>query len=207
MTIAANAGALIPLGPVVRLQVQVEKIKTGEGMHQRYTPEQNLKPVETLRLDPGGVFGVTVGGATLPDVHHRDHPRSRFRGANGISLLTTGHYARMREQFGGHLIDGIAAENVLVAYDGILTLGDIVNGIVIGGGEDACVIGTWDVAHPCTPFSRFALQFPDDQKPDRRVTEALQFLDSGTRGFNGLYDERGPNPAEIRLGDMVYLRT
>lgn len=206
MTIATNAGVLIPLGPIVRLQVQVEKIKSGEGTGERYTPDQNLRSVEGLWLESGGVYGVTEDRETLRDVHHRDHPRSRFRGTNGISLLTTGHYAKMRGRFGDHLSDGIAAESILVAYDGILTLDDLVNGVVIGHGEQAVVIDTWDIAHPCTPFSRFALRFPDDQKPDRRITEALQFLDDGTRGFYGLYQEHGPNPAEIRLGDMVYLR-
>jgi hypothetical protein len=203
---AARAYRLVPLGRIVRLQVQVEKIKTGEGIHQRYTPEQHLRTVEALWLDSGGVGGRAVDGEMLPDVHHRDHPRSRFRGANGISLLTTGHYAKMREHFGDHLTDGIASESVLVQCDSVMTLDDFVHGIVIGEGEDAVAIDTWEVAHPCTPFSRFALQFPDDQKPDRLVTEALQFLDNGTRGFNGLYHGHGVNPVEIRLGDMVYLR-
>lgn len=203
---AARANRLVPLGPIVRLQVQVEKIKTGEGIHQRYTPDQNLRTVEALLLDSGGVYGRSLGGQTLPDVHHRDHPRSRFRGANGISLLTTGHYAKMRERFGGHLTDGIAGESLLVQCDGVMTLDALANGIVIGEGEDAVSVETWEMAHPCTPFSRFALQFPDDQKPDRRITEALQFLDDGTRGFNGLYHGQSPNPVEIRLGDMVYLR-
>ncbi len=204
---ASRANRLEPLGPIVRLQVQVEKIKTGEGIHQRYTPEHNLRSVEALLLDSGGVYGRAVDGEMLPDVHHRDHPGSRFRGANGISLLTTGHYAKMREHFGGHLTDGISGESMLLHCDGVMTLDALANGIVIGEGKDAVAIDTWEVAHPCTPFSRFALQFPHDQKPDRRITEALQFLDDGTRGFNGLYQDHGPNPAEIRLGDIVYLRT
>lgn len=197
---------LIPLGTVVRLQVQVEKIKSGSGINERYTPEHNLRSVSALRLDSGGVTGVTERGETLPDVHHRDHPRSRFRGENGISLLFTAHYGKMRERFGEHLFDGIAGESVLVDHDGILSLDDLAGGILIGEGDGAIAINTWDVAHPCAPFSKFALKFPEGQRPDRRVTRALQFLDDGTRGFNGTYHDDQPSDVTIRLGDIVYRR-
>lgn len=203
MTEAARI--LTSLGPIIRLQVQAEKIKSGDGIHERYTPQAHLTRVERLRLDSGGVTGLTVNGETVPDVHHRDHPRSRFRGTNGISILTTGHYAKMRERFGDHLINGIAAESILVDSDRVLTLDDFAEGIVIGEGENAISIGPWSVAHPCAPFSRFAARFPDDAKPDRRLTEALRFLDDGTRGFYGVLDNQ-PGEREIRLGDMVYLR-
>jgi GrpB-like predicted nucleotidyltransferase (UPF0157 family) len=110
------------LGRVVRLQVQREKIKTGEKADERYTPYEHLLPVAALRIDSGGVTGITESGEHVPDVHHRDHPRSRFRGENGVSLGFTGHYAAMRERFGSHLVDGIAAESILVAHDGTVSL-------------------------------------------------------------------------------------
>jgi len=197
--------SLIPLGPIVRLQVQAEKIKSGKGPQERYTPAGILTPVQSLRLDSGGVHGITVTGDVVEDVHHRDHPRSRFRGINGISFLATSHYAKMREQFGDHLVDGIAGESVLVDYDDILTLEDLAGGIVIGSATQPVEVHTWSVAHPCAPFSRFATRFPDDAKPDRRITEALRFLDDGTRGFYGVLDDV-PEGREIHLGDMVYLR-
>jgi hypothetical protein len=196
---------LVPLGPIIRLQVQAEKIKSGEGIRERYTPQEHLTPVDALRLDSGGVCGITVDGDVINDVHHRDHPRSRFRATNGISLLTSGHYAKMREQFGDHIVDGIAGESILIDFDGVLTLDDLAHGVVIGEGDRAVAIRSWSVAHPCAPFSRYAVQFPDDAKPDRRLTEALQFLDDGTRGFYGLLDDL-PEGREIRVGEMVYLR-
>ncbi len=58
------------------------------------------------------------------------------------------------------------------------------------------------VAEPCAPFARWALQLPDDAKPDRRVTEALQFLGNGTRGFYCRYSGR---PERIALGASVFL--
>jgi hypothetical protein len=198
---------LVPLGPIVRLQVQREKIKTGTKPDERYTPEENLTPVAALRIDSGGVSGVTERDEIIPDVHHRDHPRSRFRGENGISLGFTTHYALMRDRFGEHLVEGIAGESMLVETGGTVSLDDLAHGIVIVGEDGRRIeIGTWEVAHPCAPYSKFCLTFSEGQKADRRVTEALQFLDDGMRGFNGTYGDDQPSGSEIRVGDMVYRR-
>lgn len=192
------------LGPIVRLQVQREKIKSGEKPNERYTPHGILTRVDALVLDPGGVTGLR-DDEEITDVHNAAHPRSRFRGSNGISLLTTAHYAKMRARFGDHLADGLAAESILVASDRILTLDDLAGGIAIGNGDDPIVIREWAVAHPCVPFSRFASRFPDDARPDRRITEALQFLDHGTRGFYGIIPETYAG-RRIQVGEMIHLR-
>ena len=194
----------IPLGRIVHLQVQREKIKTGEGINERYTPDPHLTRVDALHIDPGGVTGLSGAGEAIADVHHREHPRSRFRGANGISFLTTGHYAKMRDRFGPHLVDGIAGESMLVESDTVLELEDLAHGIVIGDSDEPISIPQWSVAHPCAPFSRFVTQFPDDARPDRRLTEALRFLDDGTRGFYGVIPDDHAGAA-IHTGAMVYL--
>lgn len=191
------------LGRIVRLQVQRDSIKTGTKPYEQYTPDPNLIPVSTLVLDARGVHGIDATGTVVPDVHNADHPRSKFRGDNGISVGFTGHYAAMRARYGNHLVDGIAGENLLLEYDGIVQLGEIERGIVIVGEGEDIRIGPWIVAHPCAPFSRYCLQFPTNAKPDRRVTEALQFLENGTRGFTAVYGTQLP-PVEIHVGDMVY---
>lgn len=198
---------LVSLGPIVRLQVQRDKIKSGTKQNERYTPEENLTPVAALRIDSGGVTGVTEQDERVRDVHHRDHPNSRFRGENGISLGFTGHYVLMRDRFSDHLVDGIAGESMLVGYGGHVSLEDLEHGIVIVGEDGRRIeIGTWEVAHPCAPYSKYCLQFAEGQKADRRVTEALMFLDDGMRGFNGTYGDDQPAGSEIRVGDMVYIR-
>ncbi len=198
---------LIPIGTVVRLQVQREKIKTGTRGDERYTPEEHLLTVVALRIGSGGVTGITADGESIRDVHHRDHPRSRFRGQNGVSIGFTGHYASMREQFGEHLFDGIAGESILVDRDGGISLADLADGMVITSDDGRIVeIDTWEVAEPCAPFSKFCLRFPPGQKADRRVTEALRFLGNGTRGFVGTYRDDQPQGAVVRLGDTVYRR-
>lgn len=191
------------LGTVVRLQVQLDSIKTGTRPLQTYTPYENLTSVPMLRLTADGVEGVSTAGETLPDVHNRTHPHSKFRGDNGISIGFTGHYAAMRERYEEHLTDGIAGENILVDFAGIVSLDDIAAGVVIEGDDRRIEIGPWDIAHPCAPFSKFCLGRPGDSKPDRAVTETLQFLENGMRGFVAVYPE-DDGTAEIRVGDRVW---
>lgn len=191
------------LGTVVRLQVQLDSIKTGTRPHEAYTPYANLIAVPTLRLTADGVEGVAENGSILPDVHNRTHPHSKFRGDNGISIGFTGHYAAMRQRYAAHLTDGIAGENILVDYAGMVSLEDIATGIVIAGDDRRIEIGPWDIAHPCAPFSKFCLGRRGDSKPDRAVTETLQFLENGMRGFVAVYSQDA-GEAEIRVGDRVY---
>lgn len=191
-------------GRIVRLQVQLDSIKTGKKPHEQYTPSPNLVSVDALRLNADGVIGLNNSGEHLPDVHNASHPHSKFRGENGISIGFTSHYRAMREQFGDHLIDGIAGENILVESDSAVALEDIEGGLVFVGDDRRVSIPQWQVAHPCNPFSKFCLQFPLDAKPDRRITEALQFLEHGMRGFIAVYPH---GDAELRVGDVVYLAT
>lgn len=191
------------LGTVVRLQVQLDSIKTGARPLQTYTPYENLTAVPMLRLTADGVEGVDAAGKTLPDVHNRTHPHSKYRGDNGISIGFTGHYAAMRDRYDEHLTDGIAGENMLVVHDGIVPLDVLAAGVIIEGDDRRIEIGPWDIAHPCAPFSKFCLGRPGDSKPDRVVTETLQFLENGMRGFLAIYgDDLGV--AEIRVGDRVW---
>jgi hypothetical protein len=197
---------LIPIGPIVRLQVQINPLKVGTKPHERYDPG-NIRQVPLLEIGPHGVIGLDPDREhALEDVHNRDHPLSRFRGENGVSIGFTSHYRTMRDRFGEQLADGIAGENILVACDEAILIHDIANGIVVGEGEDTVIIDDWVVARPCAPFTKFALGLSHGQKPDRRVTEGLQFLDDGTRGFYGRYHDQRPNPAVIGLGAMVYRR-
>lgn len=191
------------LGEVVRLQVQLESIKTGSKPNERYTPEPHLMAVPILRFGADGVQGIAATGAVLPDVHNRTHPHSKYRGNNGISIGFTSHYQAMRDRFGEHLTDGIAGEGILVECSDVLPLDAIENGVVIVGDDGEITIGPWEVAHPCAPFAKFCLQYPEGAKPDRRITEALQFLEGGMRGYLAVYPE-DTEVVEIRLGDVVY---
>ena len=191
-----------PLGPIVRLQVQTAGLKVGQKPRQRYDPAP-LTAVPELLLDGRGAVGRTARGEELADVHHPDHPASRHRGGNGLSVCFTGHYAAMRERHGTHLADGIAGENILVAAEVLLGEEDLTGGLTVETRDGQCIrLASVVVATPCVEFARYALRFPDDARPDRTVTEALAFLDDGMRGYYVGY--AGP-PVVLSLGDRVSL--
>lgn len=195
------------LGEIVRLQAQIESLKVGEAPRRRYDPA-GIRVVPRLRLDATGVEGITEQGEAIPDVHNSAHPASKNRaGSNGLSICFTSHYAAIRARFGDHLPDGVAGENILVAVDptaGVLTEAEVSAGLTIetASGE-RFELEQVIVAAPCVEFSRYAMQFPEDARPDRTVTEAVQFLDNGMRGYYAAY--HGPT-ATISLGDRVYAK-
>lgn len=189
---------LVPLGPIQRLQIQPVWVKSGKPL--QYDPA-GLLSVGQLRISPGGISGVDDDGREVPDVHHADHPASRHRGDNAVSLSFTSHYAAMRAHFGDHMADGCGAENILIGADRIITVADLRRTVVIR----SAATGAWAVLDgpkvdaPCAPFARFAAG--GDATP-AELKAALQWLDHGRRGF---YLMPGDAAAMvIELGDMVY---
>jgi hypothetical protein len=191
------------IGPIVKLQVQVVSLKVGKLRWRHYDPK-GLRSVPALELNDGGVQGWTAGDEPLADVHHRDHPDSKNSdGVNGISVGFTSHYAAMRTHFSDHLTDGIAGENILVATDTLLTGADLADRLIIATADGRELrLGYARPAAPCVEFSRYALKFPEDARPNETVTEALRFLGEGMRGFYAAYH----GPAErISVGDRLFL--
>ena len=188
------------LGSIVRLQYQCDHLKQS-GPHGRYFDPANIVSVEALEFTPEGVVSGAEDGAEF-DVHHTRHARSRNRGDNGVSIGFTSHYAAMRERLGERLTDGIAGENILINFDGIVGEADLAGGLLVETLDGPIGIGAIGVAAPCVEFSRFSMDFPPEAKPDRTVTETLQFLHQGMRGFYATMEAT----ATIRVGDRVYLR-
>lgn len=173
---------LEPIGRIIRLQVQTAHLKRGDQPSRWYDPAP-ITEVAALRLDEGGATGIASDGGTHHDVHHRDHPISRNRGDNGVSIGFTGHYVAMRERFGPHLTNGLAGENILVASDAVHGE-DTLGGTLIIESETGLIrLDDVIAAPPCVEFTRYCMQWPRDRRPDRTVTEGLQFLDHGMRGF------------------------
>lgn len=188
------------LGTIVRLQYQCDHLKF-EGPHGRRFSPANIVPVEELTFTPHGVM---AGSALEPryDAHHTHHPRSRNRGDNGVSIGFTGHYVAMRERLGERLVEGIAGENILIEREDIFTEADLAGGLVVETIDGPIGIVAIKVAAPCVEFSRYAIDFPDEAKPDRSVTETVQFLHQGMRGFYATMEAT----ATIRVGGRVYFR-
>jgi hypothetical protein len=188
------------LGRIVRLQIQRSSLKTGEKPTRRYDPAP-LLAVGRLAVGPDGVLGEGPEGAWLVDVHHRAHPHTKNEdGDHGVSLGFTSHYALMRQRFGDRISPGCAGENILVETgDGsritLEELGEAV-ALVSGEGRELVRLAVLQVAHPCRPFSGWALGGAVESDV---LKETLQFLDDGTRGFYC----RGVGSGIVAVGDQV----
>jgi len=191
------------LGRIVRLQVHESSLKVGDRPRRWYEPGP-IRVVPALTLDERGVIGQAEAGGTILDVHNATHPASKNRvGTNGISVGFTSHYAAMRVRFGDHLADGIAGENILVATDRMFTEADFAAGIQIEAADGAMIrLEDVIIAEPCVEFSRYALSYPLDAPSDRAVTDTLNFLREGTRGF---YAAHRGEPVTAAVGARVYL--
>lgn len=190
------------LGSIVHLQIQTSSLKVDGQPRRYYTPEP-VRRVETLQVGDGTITGA-VDGEEVLDIHSAAHPDSRNRGnGNMLSVVFTGHYRIMQEEFGPHLIPGVAGENILVEHDGRVSLADLQNGLIIEQADGNLVeLGTVSIAHPCVEFSRFSLDDLDASPQD--VSRTLRFLDAGTRGFYGIVTSA--LPATLRVGDRLLAR-
>jgi hypothetical protein len=155
------------IGKIVRLQAQTSSLKVGASP-RRYDPAP-LRSLRALRLTADGAIGMAETGAPTVDVHHADHPASKHRGGNGVSLGFTSHYAIMRDRFGAHLTDGIAGENILIEAEREFHEDELAGGIVIAGEDGARVeLGEIAAVAPCVEFPRFALRFPKERGRTRQ---------------------------------------
>jgi hypothetical protein len=191
------------IGVIRRLQVQITSLKVGERPRRSYDPA-GIRVVPKLTITDAGVIGWDEEGKRIEDVHHRDHPASKNRGDNGISIGFTSHYEEMRQALGGHVVDGIAGENILIEQEHLIGEDDLRHGIAIEtNGGTLVLLDNLIVATPCVEFSCYAMQFPEDECPDERATETLQFLNDGMRGYYASYS-RGD--VQISVGDRVFVR-
>lgn len=188
------------LGRIVRLQVQRSSLKTGEKPTRRYDPAPLLS-VDRLVIGPDGALGEGPDGSWLVDVHHRAHPLTKNEdGAHGVSLGFTSHYAKMRERFGGRITLGCAGENIIVETEGWVALAELEGGVALlsRDGREVARLNVLQAAHPCRPFSGWALGATVESDV---LKETLQFLDDGTRG----YYCQGVGSGIVSLGDSVAL--
>ena len=184
------------IGSIVRLQIQRSPLKTGEKPNRVYDPAP-LLTVDRLMVSADGTLGFDRD-RWIVDVHHRAHPDTRNSdGRHGISIGFTSHYEAMRERFGDRIAFGCAGENVIVETPRRFTLDDLRGGIaVLRDGTEVVRLATLDVAHPCKPFTGWAL----GRTVESEVLKAnLQFLDGGTRGFR----LAGGISGELAIGDSV----
>jgi hypothetical protein len=188
------------LGRIVRLQIQRSTLKTGDKPARVYSPAPLLS-VARLAVGPDGVLGESPDGSWLLDVHHRTHPHTKNEdGAHGVSLGFTAHYRLMQERFGERISAGCAGENILVETGERLALGELAGEAVCYApdGRELVRLEVLQVAHPCRPFSGWAL---GGRVESEVLKDTLQFLDDGMRGFYC----QGVGSGIISVGDRVAL--
>jgi hypothetical protein len=136
------------IGTVVRMQVQRSRLKPGLATTRVYDPGPLLE-VRELDLSPRGV----VGDGVL-DVHHADHPDSRnVKLLNGVSVMTVSRYRVLREQYGAHLVDGMAGESLLLDTEHL----DDLSGALVLETDGGAIAFDSIPAPPCVEFSRFVI--------------------------------------------------
>lgn len=197
---------------VIRVQVQLDRIKPGVAPRREYRPGV-LHEVAELQVTPDGVIGVDADGTRHIDVHHRAHPHTRdAKGRSGISIMATGDYVALRGRYGQHLTDGIAGESILVDYAPGLAhrampaeLG-VAGHYVTADSPDVAthvaaplrLLGV-HVAKPCVEFTRFCLRRGPSDIVDDDVRQGLLVLDDGARGYKMVAAGAGV----IRPGDVI----
>lgn len=193
------------IGRIKRLQIQRSTLKPGERLHRYYNPAPILG-VPRLLLSPRGVIALTENRQEIMDLHHADHPMTHnSKGKNGVSIGFTTHYQAMRAQYGEHLVDGIAGENILVETDRAFALADLGQRVVIENQQTGQRVYLYDfkVAAPCVEFTHYAVNH-GLSLPAAELKAALQFLDGGRRGFYARITEQD-TPIVIQSGDRVYI--
>jgi hypothetical protein len=188
------------IGTVTRLQIQRSSLKTGDKPNRVYDPTP-LLPVPRLSVTPDGVLGAGADGGWIVDVHHRGHPETKNEDLlHGVSLGFTSHYAAMRGHFGDRIVVGCAGENIIVAADRSFAYDDLAGGVAIVAtdGPERVRLKVLQVAHPCRPFTGWAL---GGRVESDALKSHLQFLDGGTRGFYCV----GEGSGTVMVGDQVVL--
>jgi hypothetical protein len=147
------------------------------------------------------VMGEAADGAWIVDIHHRAHPHTKNPdGEHGVSVGFTTHYAAMRERLGDRIEIGCAGENLIVAADRRFGFDDLRAGLAVCStdGAELVRLTVLDVAHPCRPFTGWALGGIVEAEV---LKSHLQFLDGGMRGFYCL----GVGTGIVGVGDRVVL--
>jgi hypothetical protein len=192
------------LGTVKQVQIQPERMIVSRPDGSTFDPTHRLA-AERLIVTADGGSVLLPGGETVLDVHHRSQPDSRYKPGNAVCIGFTAHYRAMRAQFGEHLVDGSAGENILIDFDEDVWLEDLGKLVQFENpetGETALLVVN-RIAAPCEPFTHFAADSREQPLPAEELKSHLQFLGAGRRGFL-LTLHPSQTEASIQPGDLVF---
>ena len=162
--------------------------------------------VDRLEISSRGIEATLPTGERVLDIHHLDHPEKAYDDDDLVCVGFTAHYDAMRTEFGEHMVDGIAGENIVIDFADEVWPEDLGDELAIENQKtgEMAMLRMVSLASPCVEFSRFCLQRPYDEVPGRRMGEILQFLGNGRRGFLLLFDD-SLDVVTVRPGDRAFL--
>jgi len=161
--------------------------------------------VDRLEITPRGIEAMLPGGNQVLDIHHLDHPDKEYDDDDLVCVGFTAHYDAMRAEFGEHMVDGIAGENILIDYSGEVWPYDLGTRLGIENQDtgDMATLNLVSFAEPCVEFSRFCVQRSHEKVSAHRLGEILRFLGNGRRGYLLVLDE-AHDRVTVRRGDKVF---
>lgn len=189
------------IGTVAFVQVQRYSMKKVVDNDLQYDTSPLLS-VEKLWLTDKGIVGIS-DNTSIIDVHSQQHPESKYRGDNKISISFLRNYDAMRERFGEHMVDGIAGESILVNLETNLPDDILEKEWILENSEGQQIkLKSVIVAPPCREFSIFCAQ---EKIAGAELKSTLQFLHDGRRGY---YMELADADMTyyVQAGDSLYIK-
>ena len=193
------------LGTVKLVQLQPQGLIYETPSGEIYDPARRLE-AEHITITHKGIETITEDGERLLDIHHLEHPQTRFRGDDLVCIGFTSHYHAMRDYFGEHIIDGAAGENIIIEYDQEVWLADLGERIAFQNPQTGqnVYLDVKEFAAPCEEFSHFAANSQLEPLPPEKLKSTLQFLTNGRRGFL-LMLSPGQESGVVANGDQVFV--
>ena len=192
------------IGHVSKVQLQPGGLIVEGPGRAVYDATRRLE-VDRLQVSRRGVECIGSGGERVLDIHHLDHPDKAYEDQDDlICVAFTSHYIAMRAEFGSHMVDGVAGENILVDHPWEIWPQSLSQnlGIVNQYTGEMSVFDLVDPTTPCVEFSRFCAQ--DENVATNRLGEILRFLSNGRRGFLYVLNAAHEKVA-VQSGDPVFV--
>lgn len=199
------------LGEVTLVQIQPQGLifdAPGETPTGTFYDAARRVEVDSLEITPRGIAASLPGRDQVLDIHHLDHPDKAYGDDDLVSIGFTSHYEAMRTEFGEHMVNGVAGENILIDYSEEVWPDDLDRLLSIENQDTGQVasLKLLGFATPCVEFSQFCIQRQHDKIPPDRMREILRFLGLGRRGFLLTLDGE-LDAATVRPGDKVFTAT
>ncbi len=197
------------LGEVTLVQLQPQGLiidAVGETPTGLFYDASRRVEVDRLEITTRGIEASLPGGEQVLDIHHLDHPDKAYGNDDLVCIGFTSHYDAMRTEYGEHIVNGVAGENILIDCPKEMWPDDLDRLLAIEN-QDTGQLATLNLvkfATPCVEFSQFCIQRQREEIPTDRMREVLRFLGRGRRGFL-LVLEAGLDAVIVRPGDKVFM--